>query len=267
MIFTKMHGLGNDFVVLDHLEQKRTVTPQQMAWLADRRYGVGCDQVVELVAGESRAQARMIIHNADGSQAEMCGNAARCVGLYLRRHRGMLDPELTLETGAGLVKVRCETPELFAVDMGTPKFGGEKSLTVTWSPHENPVPVPGVVVSMGNPHFVVFRPDVAEVPLERVGAELSENAAFPGRTNVEFVQVLDSGRVRMRVWERGAGITPACGTGACAAAVAAAARGATGRRVVVHLDGGDLTIHWQENDRVIMTGPAVEVFQGRAIPP
>ncbi|MBF0177870.1 MAG: diaminopimelate epimerase [Magnetococcales bacterium] len=267
MLFTKMHGLGNDFVVLDHLTAKRTVTPELVARLADRRYGVGCDQVVELVEGGTEAHARMIIHNADGSQAEMCGNAARCVGMYLRQHRGVPDSELTLATGAGPVKVHCVAPDRITVDMGHPKLGGALSPTVAWPLRGEDVPVLGMVVSMGNPHFVVFRDDVGAVPLEQVGPLLSEHGAFPGRTNVEFVQVLDDGRVRMRVWERGAGITPACGTGACAAAVAAAARGATGRRVVVHLDGGDLTIHWQDDDRVLMTGPAVEVFQGRMTPP
>ncbi|MBF0426536.1 MAG: diaminopimelate epimerase [Magnetococcales bacterium] len=266
-----MHGLGNDFVLLDRLDGSPGVTPEEVAWLADRRLGVGCDQVVELVP-ETGAAARMIIHNADGSQAEMCGNAARCVGLYLRKYRGVTDAEMVLATGAGPVRLFPVTgTNRVAVDMGCPTFSGERTLTIARVSPAHGVPgveqgVSGTVVSMGNPHFVVFADDVAAVALADVGPLLSEHVAFPNRTNVEFVQILDSANVRMRVWERGAGITPACGTGACAAAVAAAERGLTGRKVTVRLDGGELVIDWQEGGRVVMTGPAVEVFRGTLTP-
>ncbi|MBF0624766.1 MAG: diaminopimelate epimerase [Magnetococcales bacterium] len=268
-----MQGLGNDFVVLDHLDGGGEVTPALAAHLADRRRGVGCDQVVQLRPGTGAAvpgtaRVEMRIFNADGSRAEMCGNAARCVGLYLEgRLAGA--PVLTLETLAGPVTVRRVGEGRYGVDMGPPELAGE-AIPTLWSGlvRDRELAVGGeryavTALSMGNPHCVLFAADAEGFPLERVGPEVEHHPVFPHRTNVEIVQVLDRRNLRMRVWERGVGITPACGTGACAAGVAAMLHGRADRQVTVHLDGGPLEIHWREEDgRVIMTGPATEVFRG-----
>ena len=255
-----MHGLGNDFVLLDHLDRVREISPALARFLADRRRGVGCDQVVQLLPSPT-AQAEMRIFNPDGSRAEMCGNAVRCVARYLRTHRHLTGDTLTLETLAGPIRAWFVGPDQVAVDMGMP--------TVTHS--GRPLELAGAIqpftgVSMGNPHAVFFTPDVAAVTLETFGPAVEHHSLFPNRTNVELVQVIDRETLRMRVWERGAGITPACGTGACAAAVAAAHEGHAQRRLTLLLDGGALAIHWREDGRVIMTGAATEVFIGTVFP-
>ncbi|MEO5365137.1 MAG: diaminopimelate epimerase [Magnetococcus sp. WYHC-3] len=269
LAFAKMHGLGNDFVVFDRLDAPPwRPTSAQCAALAHRRRGVGCDQLV-LLEPCSGVTARMVIINADGSEAEMCGNAARCVGWYLRHRRGLPGPRYTLATGAGVVGLELLDGDRVAVDMGTPVLQGTQ-IPTTWEGMvvNHPLAVAETTVhltavSMGNPHAVLFDAAVERFPLERVGPELERDPHFPRRVNVEVVQVLAPDRLRMRVWERGAGITEACGTGACAAAVAAVLNGYCQRRVVVALDGGELDIHWrQEDGRVIMTGAAAMVFQG-----
>lgn len=266
--FIKMHGLGNDFVVLDHRQNPLEITPEQAARLADRRLGIGCDQIVQIVPADvATAHVQMRIYNADGSQAEMCGNAARCVGLYLRKGGGR--PEegtkanenetLILQTLAGLIHVSPQGQALVSVDMGKPLIDPLQSTLTTPDGHLHTF----TGVSMGNPHCVIFCPEVDRVPLALEGPPLENHPRFPNRTNVEFVQILDADHIRMRVWERGVGVTPACGTGACAAAVATQARGLTDRRrLVVSLDGGDLVIDWRPDNRVIMTGPATESFRG-----
>lgn len=266
--FTKMHGLGNDFVVLDAMDSPRRITPAEAAFLADRRLGVGCDQVIELTPPASGGDVTMGIFNPDGSSAEMCGNAARCVALFLKQRRGFVGEEIVIETAGGPVAARFLDNGHVAVDMGKPELEASRVPTIwSGSVRDQAVEAGGTTylvtpVSMGNPHAVIFSEDVEGVDLVHVGRTLETHAAFPNRANVEFVQVLDDQTVRMRVWERGAGITPACGSGACAAAVAAALTEKTGRRVTVRLDGGDLDIHWRADDHVIMTGPARSVFRG-----
>lgn len=259
--FIKMHGLGNDFVVFDHRQRSIDITPQIAAKLADRRLGVGCDQIVQITAPRPEgveAHAQMLIFNADGSQAEMCGNAARCVAKYLRQILGLQDNILTLQTLAGPIMIKPAAQGLEAVDMGKPTYG-QPDETITTALGAS---YKFTEVSMGNPHCVIFVPEVLKFPLAVEGEQLETHVRFPNRTNVEFVQVLSADHIRMRVWERGVGITPACGTGACAAAVAAIINGLTARELTVTLDGGDLAVNWQNDDHVIMTGPANESFRG-----
>ncbi|MBF0445149.1 MAG: diaminopimelate epimerase [Magnetococcales bacterium] len=259
--FIKMHGLGNDFVVFDHIKKPHKITPQLAAKLADRRMGVGCDQVIQLLAPSKNrplVHAEMRIYNGDGSQAEMCGNAARCVAKYLRCTMNLPTQTLTLQTLAGLIKIQPKGGGLEAVDMGRPIYGkaGEPITTQSGNSYKF------TQVSMGNPHCVIFLPSLDGFPLAVEGPQLESHERFPHRTNVEFVQVLNQKEIRMRVWERGAGITLACGTGACAAGVAAVLNGHAQREVVVKLDGGDLDIFWRSDDHVIMTGPATISFHG-----
>ncbi len=255
--FVKMHGLGNDFVLLDHIDQPREITPELAARLADRRLGVGCDQVVQLLPSRLAAHVQMRIFNPDGSRAEMCGNAARCVAHYLKNRRGLNDRVFTLETLAGPIRTWFAGAGDISVDMGVPELTHDgQSLKVG----DSVLPFTGV--SMGNPHCVIFTDAAETLPLATLGPAVEHHALFPDRTNVELVRVVDRQTLRMRVWERGAGITPACGTGACAAAVAAIHGSLTQRRVTLILDGGRLEIEWRQNQRVIMTGPATEVFDG-----
>ncbi|MBI5017802.1 MAG: diaminopimelate epimerase [Deltaproteobacteria bacterium] len=267
MPFTKMHGLGNDFVVAD------CRTTQWGDWealsrrVADRRLGVGCDQVL-LLYPSTVADFRMDIHNADGSRVEMCGNGIRCFAKYLRDKGITAAEEIRVETLAGIMVLRIRG-DLIEVDMGEPVFDGRKIPVDADGPvQEHPLPLrQGAVkvtcVSMGNPHAVLFVDEAESYPVERVGPEVERHPFFPRRVNVEFVQVLGPDAVRMRVWERGSGVTMACGTGACAAAVASHWTGRTKRDVTVHLDGGALRILWDESSgRVTMTGPATTVFEG-----
>ncbi|MBF0447511.1 MAG: diaminopimelate epimerase [Magnetococcales bacterium] len=263
--FIKMHGLGNDFVIFDHRYDPLEITAERASRLADRRLGVGCDQIIQILPPADDgppAMAEMRIFNADGSRAEMCGNAARCVAHYLRNNMGLPKETLTLQTLAGLIQIQPRDNGLESVQMGRPETGqpGEFITTALGRRYQF------TEVSMGNPHCVIFLPELAGFPVEEEGPALETHPRFPHRTNVEFVQVLDSKTIRMRVWERGAGVTPACGTGACAAAVAAILNGhTTQRQVRVCLDGGDLDIVWRPDDQVIMTGPATESFHGEII--
>jgi diaminopimelate epimerase len=265
--FVKMHGLGNDFVVVDERGGERTDWPELAPRIAHRRFGVGCDQVL-LLRASTTGDLRMDIYNADGSRAEMCGNGVRCAALWARA-RGLAAGEvLQVETLAGIVSTRFRGDEV-EVDMGAPVLDGPRIPVDAEGPvRGHPLAVGSAsvavtCVSMGNPHAVVFVADAESYPVAEVGPLLETHSFFPRRTNAEFVQVLAPDRLRMRVWERGAGITLACGTGACAAAVAAAWTGRAGRDVTVVLDGGELRVRWDEaTDRVFLTGPAVEVFTG-----
>ncbi|MBI5445170.1 MAG: diaminopimelate epimerase [Deltaproteobacteria bacterium] len=267
MPFTKMHGLGNDFVVVDCRSQEWGAWPELSRRLADRRFGVGCDQVL-LLYPSAVADFRMDIYNADGSRVEMCGNGVRCFAKHLRDKGITSAGQIRVETLAGIVVPRF-AGSLVEVDMGEPVFEGRRI----------PVAADGFVrehaleladrsvavtcVSMGNPHAVVFVDQAEGFPVEAVGPQLETHPFFPNRVNVEFVQVLSDRELRMRVWERGAGVTLACGTGACAAAVVSAWTGRTGRTARVVLDGGPLEIRWDETSgRVFMTGPAETVFEG-----
>jgi diaminopimelate epimerase len=268
--FTKMHGLGNDFIVLHDPEIKAADLSGFCRRFSDRRFGIGFDQAL-ILRPSDRADVRMEVYNADGSRVEMCGNGVRCVATYLW-DRGLAGKgDLSIETPAGSIRLR-PSGDLVEVDMGEPVIPG-------WG-RGDAIPATGAKalqtglvvddgkfdvtrVSMGNPHAVIFVPDVASFPVERYGPSLETHPLFPDRTNVEFVQIMGPGELRMRVWERGTGETLACGTGACAAAVAAHLNGLTSRKVLIHLNGGDLRVHWSEADgHVLMTGPAVEVFEG-----
>ncbi len=265
--FTKMQGLGNDFILLDDPDGRLRLKPEAIRFLCDRHFGVGADGVIT-VSPSDRADLKMKIFNSDGSQAEMCGNGIRCFALYARDRGLTAGPEMAVETGAGIIRPRIEGDQV-AVDMGEPVFDAEKI----------PVNLPGEVVdypivfagrkveitcvSMGNPHCVIFWDPGEEPPVAELGPVIETDPLFPAKTNVEFIRIRNSGEIDFAVWERGAGITLACGTGACAAVVAAARTGRTEREVLVHLPGGDLRIEWRENNRIFMTGPAAEVFRGK----
>lgn len=275
--FVKMHGIGNDFVVIDDLKGALDLDPSAVQWICDRHFGVGADGVI-LVRRATREDADLYMHyfNADGSLAEMCGNGIRCFVKH------------AVDTGLvpdGASSVRVETlggvkPVTFwrddagrmtvaRVDMGVPEL----------RPENIPVDLPGemvydcpletpygevriTAVSMGNPHAVIWVDDVDEAPVETVGPAVETHAAFPKRTNVEFAELVDETRIRLRVWERGVGETLACGTGACATLVAAVLSCRTGREATVELPGGELEIRWHEDDHLYMTGPATTVFWG-----
>jgi diaminopimelate epimerase len=269
--FTKMHGAGNDFVVLDALGQELPPLEPLAAQLCDRHFGIGADQL--LVVRPSRAaDFRMQIFNADGSQVEMCANGIRCFYKYLR-DRGHTDAdEIGVETLSGVVRPRWAGEGRVAVDMGRPVLDPAR-IPTTLGRGEGPVlDVPLEVggetlavssVSMGNPHAVIVVKDPDAAPVERLGPLIERHPAFPNRVNVEFVTPPVRGRIRQRTWERGTGETLACGSGACAAAVVCMLRGALERRLLVELRGGELEIAWQGGDaHVLMTGPAAEVYTG-----
>ena len=275
MYFTKYNGLGNDFVFLDAQAALSVENPAQLArHLCDRRCGIGADGLVLLLPSD-KADVRMRIINSDGSEAEMCGNASRCVPLHLFRRGVCRKQEISLETLAGIIRTEMidEPRGLVRVDMGRPRLRrGE--IPMQGNPHEQAIGVSleacgrsftGTAVSMGNPHFVIFTDDVETFPLETYGPALETHPLFPRKTNVEFVHVLDENTVRMRVWERGAGITRACGTGSCATAVACVLNHKTADKITVKLDGGDLQIEWPGQQNVLMTGPAQEVFTGEIL--
>jgi diaminopimelate epimerase len=264
--FLKMHGLGNDFVVIDARSSNLSLTEAQVRAIADRRTGVGFDQFIVIQPPKTPgATAFMHIRNPDGSEAGACGNATRCVAHLLMEESGA--GEAVVETISGLLPSRMEAGGLVTVDMGPARLDWRDiplagpadtlRLDVAEGPWSGPV-----AVSMGNPHIVFFVDDVDAVPLERVGPVLEHHPAFPQRANIEFVQVLSRTKLRMRVWERSAGITRACGSGACAVQVAAVRRGLVERRAEVVLDGGSLTIEWREDGHVLMTGPVALSFTG-----
>ncbi|MBI5368172.1 MAG: diaminopimelate epimerase [Planctomycetes bacterium] len=273
MRFSKMHGIGNDFVIVNGFRERPAQPARLARAVCDRHRGVGADGLI-LVLPSRTADLRMRMWNPDGSEAEMCGNGIRCLGKYAVERRLVRGRELRVETGAGPIGLslrgRGGTVRTVRVDMGRPRLErgaipmrGAAGRVVgaalaaagrTWAI---------TAVSMGNPHCVIFVADVAAAPVATAGPEIERHPAFPRRTNVEFVQVLGRGEVRQRTWERGAGETNACGTGACATGVACILNGKTGRRIVNHLTGGDLVIEWpEEAGSVWMTGPAEHVFDG-----
>ncbi|MBE0426587.1 MAG: diaminopimelate epimerase [Nitrospirae bacterium] len=302
MHFTKMHGLGNDFILIDCLKQDFGITPPQSppyeggeTWgggselgdlakrLCHRRFGIGADQILLLNDSEI-AEFKMRIFNADGSEVEMCGNGMRCLAKYIW-DRNLSDKSiLAVETLAGIIKPE-KAGDMVRVDMGEPIFEPER---IPVNPPNPPLEKGGMggfeergrgmiidyplkiddrefkitCVSMGNPHAVIFIEDISDFPVQYYGPLIENNLIFPKKTNVEFVEVLNGSEVKMRVWERGAGETMACGTGASAAAVTSNMKGLTDRNVLVHLSGGDLFTEWANDNHVYMTGPAVEVFEG-----
>ena len=273
MQFTKMHGCGNDYVYVDCFREKVTRPAKLAVRISDRHFGVGGDGLV-LIQPSKKADFRMRMFNSfDGSEAEMCGNAIRCVAKYVY-DRGMTrEREITIETGDGVktlsLAVRGGKVSRVRVDMGVPRLeraeipmkGGAGRVI------NEPLKAAGrnwrvTCVSMGNPHCVIFVPDAEKIALEQIGPQIENHKTFPRRTNVEFAQIIGRSEIRMRVWERGSGVTLACGTGACGTLVAAALNGKADRKATVRLDGGDLQIRWADDDHVYMTGPAVEVFTG-----
>ncbi|MFO0913511.1 MAG: diaminopimelate epimerase [Pirellulales bacterium] len=272
--FTKMHGAGNDYVYVNGFDQPLPDDiPELARRISDRHFGVGGDGLILILPSQS-ADARMRMYNADGSEAEMCGNGIRCVAKFVYDHRLCHRDELKIETGAGVLSLQLETQGGVArrvrVDMGEPILEG-KRIPTTWDlPRvvRQPVTIldrtfPITAVSMGNPHCVVFVDGVTDDWVLHVGPQLERNAHFPARVNVEFVEVISPREVRQRTWERGSGETLACGTGACAVCVAGVLNEKTERRIVAHLTGGDLELEWDAaTNHVFMTGPAEDVFDG-----
>ena len=274
MRFTKMQGAGNDYVYVNCFEETVENAPELARRISDRHFGVGSDGLI-LIAPSDKADVQMIMYNADGSRAQMCGNGIRCVGKYAH-DRGITDKTvLTVETLAGIKTLTLHLgpdgqTESVTVDMGEPELAPEKipvradgaravdilieAAGQTWR---------ATCVSMGNPHAVIFVDDVDALDLPKIGPEFEHHALFPERTNTEFSQVLPDGALKMRVWERGAGETLACGTGACATLVAANLTERSGRAATLKLRGGDLAISWDvQNNHIFMTGPATFVFDG-----
>ena len=258
--FHKMHGLGNDFVVIDARARSVAMDAVRARAIADRRLGIGCDQLI-LIEPSQVADARMRIFNADGGEVEACGNAARCVAL-------LLGESSTIETLGGLIRGEARA-EGVSVDMGLPRFDWNAiplayamdtaAMPVGWEGLERPM-----AVNVGNPHVIFFVADTDAVDLERLGPIIEHDPLFPDRINVNVATVEGRDRIRLRVWERGVGLTQACGTGACATAVAAIRSGRVDAPVTVELPGGPLVIDWREGSPIMMTGPATHVFTAEA---
>jgi diaminopimelate epimerase len=262
LTFLKMHGLGNDFVVIDSRGRDAVVTPALARALGDRNRGIGFDQLAEIRDAEG-ADFTLDFWNSDGSRAGACGNATRCVSDLVMRQTGQ--DSISLFTTRGVLSAR-RVDGLVSVNMGAPQLDwADIPLARAVDPLHLPLPGDPVGVGMGNPHCVFFVPDAEAVALTTDGPRFETDALFPQKTNVEFVSVIGRDHLRMRVWERGAGITLACGSGACAVAVAAHLRGLTGRKVRLDVDGGTLEIDWRE-DGVWMTGAVTFVFEGQLSP-
>ncbi len=273
MRFTKMHGAGNDYVYVDCFHERMPDDPGELARrVSDRHFGIGGDGLVLICPAES-ADARMRMFNADGSEAEMCGNAIRCVAKYVYERGIARKKELKIATGRGVLSLELAEEngkiERVRVDMGEPIL--EPATIPTTLPGQRVVDAPLEIagrtfrvtcVSMGNPHCVAFVDELTDELVLGMGPKIEHDRHFPNRVNAEFVSVLSPGEVRMRVWERGAGETLACGTGASTVCVAGVISGRTEREIVAHLPGGALRLHWAGDNHVYMTGPAVEVFSG-----
>jgi diaminopimelate epimerase len=272
MRFVKMHGIGNDYVYVDCF-QETVQNPEQLAVrMSDRHFGVGGDGLILIMPSE-QADARMRMFNADGSEAQMCGNGIRCMAKYVYEAGISRKPELTVETLAGVLRLRLFTAngtvEKVQVNMGMPRLqrqdipmlgAGERVIGERLTAGDREFEA--TCVSMGNPHCVIYIDDVTNFPVTHYGPLLEHHRQFPQRTNVEWVEWLNRREIRQRTWERGSGETLACGTGACAATVASILNGKTDRAITVHLLGGDLEIEWAADEHVYMTGTAVEVFRG-----
>lgn len=271
MRFTKMHGLGNDFVVIDAVRQSVSLTPKQVRAIADRHFGVGCDQLLVVESTSTPGvDFRYRIFNSDGSEVEQCGNGARCFVRFVRE-KGLSDKdEIRVETASGVITPRLQPDGLVTVDMGVPEmeparvpFASESDAVVQALELDGEVRIAITAVSMGNPHAVQVVADVDTAPVEAMGPLIEQHPRFPARVNAGFMQVVDAHRIRLRVFERGAGETLACGTGACAATVTGVLRGLLESPVSVETRGGLLKIDWAgPGTPVWMTGPAVTVFEG-----
>ena len=276
--FTKMHGLGNDFILIDCLDKElgnHSYLSNLSKKLCDRHFGIGADGLILILPSE-KTDLQMKIYNSDGTEAQMCGNGIRCFAKYAYENKIISKIKFTIETLAGII-----TPELIfkgkeisgiKVDMGIPKLErkeipmeGENAPTVVNETLkiDSKTIFQITCVSMGNPHCITFVNDIQSIPVEEIGPKIENHPLFPEKTNAEFIQVLNKQEINFRVWERGAGETLACGTGACAALVATILNKKTDREAIIHLPGGDLDIQWADNGHVYMTGPAELAFKGK----
>lgn len=270
--FTKMHGAGNDYIYINAINSCPANLPELSNEMSDRHKGVGSDGVV-LIMPSDKADFRMRMFNADGSEGEMCGNASRCVAKYVYDKGLTSKRKITLETFAGIkvleiTKVVDEKVREVKVDMGEPSFAPENIPTKS-NCEVIDIPISTslgtlnlTAVGTGNPHGVVIMDSVSDLDIDSIGPEIQNNELFPRKANIEFVRIINRNEIEMRVYERGSGETMACGTGACASVVATSRLGLTDRRATVHLKGGDLQIHWAENNHIYMTGEAATVFEG-----
>jgi len=278
MKFTKMHGAGNDYVYINGFEETVDDPATLARAVSDRHFGVGSDGLILILPSES-ADVRMRMFNADGSEAEMCGNGVRCVAKYAYDHGLVKATQINVETGVGVLPLTLNLNasgkvETVQVNMGRPRLDAREVSVASMGEGQIVEQELSVLdrtfnvtcVSMGNPHCVIFVENVENFPVATYGPEIENHSNFPQRINVEFVEVLSASEVRQRTWERGAGETLACGTGAAAVTVAGVLTGRTGHRIVNHLRGGDLEMEWREEGEVFMTGPAVEVFTGEYLP-
>jgi diaminopimelate epimerase len=268
--FTKMHGLGNDFVVIDAINQSVSLTQQQVQWLADRHFGIGCDQLLLVeTATTATADFRYRIYNADGGEVEQCGNGARCFMQFVRE-QGLTDKShLQVETAGGPLQLIQQEDGQITVDMGVPRLEPADipfvapSRDIVYALDVLDLHLEITAISMGNPHAVLLVDDIETAPVASIGPAIENHPRFPERVNVAFMQIVDDGSIRLRVYERGAGETLACGSGACAAVVAGRLREQLTESVKVILNGGELVVSWVGEGRaVLMTGPATTVYQG-----
>ena len=267
--FTKMHGIGNDFIIINGFRQALESPDLVTKWLCDRHYGVGADGVI-LALPSAVADARMRIINADGGEPEMCGNGIRCLGRFLYDEGIVRKTDMTIETLAGVLRLSLDAADgavrAITVDMGIPRFDPSE-VPVDAASNVVTIPLDGqparfFCVSMGNPHAVTYDLYPGDEPFRRFGPMLEKHPLFPRRANIEFCRLRPDGSVDVRVWERGDGETLACGTGACAVVAAGASQGLLRRRADVHLPGGALNIRWADDGHIFMTGPAETVFRG-----
>lgn len=273
MKFTKMHGIGNDYIYVSCFEEEVTEPAKLAPIISDRHFGVGSDGLI-LILPSTVADCRMRIFNADGSEAQMCGNGIRCVAKYVYDHKITQKNPLTVETLAGVKTIQLFTENGWVskarVNMGKPglmrsqipMLGNETQVIDEILTINKEVSFRITCVSMGNPHGVIFADDLGRVDISKYGPEIECHQAFPERINVHFVKIHNHNEVTMKTWERGSGITMACGTGASAVCVAGVLNKMTGRKVLAHLPGGDLELEWAEDNNVYMAGPATEVFHG-----
>lgn len=269
--FSKMHGLGNDFVVIDGVSQSVRLTPEKIRYIADRNFGVGCDQILLVETPDNPdVDFRYRIFNCDGSEVENCGNGARCFAVFVRERKLTGKNVIKVETAGGLIELRVQQDEQVSVDMGAPRLqpaqipfvADEQAVVYSLDVADGRYDISAV--SMGNPHAVLVVDDVKTAPVAELGPLIESHARFPARVNVGFMQIVSPSEINLRVFERGVGETLACGTGACGAVVAGRLRGLLEQRVKVNLPGGSLQIDWPGEDQsVIMTGPAVTVFHGQ----
>jgi diaminopimelate epimerase len=262
--FRKMHALGNDFVIIDQRQREAALTPALVRAIGDRHRGVGFDQLAEILPG-GNATAGVRFWNADGSRAQACGNATRCIADLLIAETGL--PGVTLASDTGVLAGRRRPDGLIEVDMGRPRFGW-RDIPLTRAADTLNLPIHGTpaACSMGNPHCSFFVEDLSTVPLEALGPGVENHPLFPERTNVQFVQVLARDHARVRVWERGVGMTLASGSSSCAVLANAVRRGLMDRRATLVLDGGPLEIEWRDDDHLLMAGPVAHVFEGTLSP-